>query len=137
MGNTKVKDLKSGMVLASHVFNIAGQVLLPKGTVLSDATIQMLKRREIAVVETEAPKNEAPGLPSPLPQPPDPSAEVIEPIEPPAPKPTLAPLSPTQVEERVKFLFRHTDLHHPLMQALYQESLKKHLHQNIAREETP
>ena len=97
MGKVRIKDLKMGMILASHARDPNGRLLLPAGEEITDKHIRTLKAWGIAEVDIESNKDEvSEGRPS---------AKNREPV-------------PTQVMEEVDELFRYTNKQHPAIKEL-------------------
>lgn len=110
MRKISLKEAQPGMVLASNVLNFAGQLLLNKGLTLTDDHLQMMKRRDVLLIDIE--ETASSGIPV-------------------ASAPTAATsvatkvLLPEQLEQKLKEKFRHADLTYPPMQAIY-EATKNH-----------
>lgn len=97
MGKVRIKDLKMGMILASHARDPNGRLLLPAGEEITDKHIRTLKAWGIAEVDIEGDKDEvSEGQPSVK------NAEQVS----------------TQVMEEVDELFRYTNKQHPAIKEL-------------------
>jgi len=97
MGKVRIKDLKMGMILASHARDPNGRLLLPAGEEITDKHIRTLKAWGIAEVDIESNKDEVSEG--------QPSVKNREPV-------------PTQVMEEVDELFRYTNKQHPAIKEL-------------------
>ena len=97
MGKVRIKELKMGMVLASHARDPNGRLLIPAGEEITDKHILTLKAWGIAEVDIEGNEDEvSQGLSS---------VKKAEPV-------------PTQVIEEVDELFRYTNKQHPAIKEL-------------------
>jgi hypothetical protein len=97
MGTFRIKDLKMGMILASHARDPNGRLLLPAGEEITDKNIRTLKAWGIAEVDIEGDEDEvSEGQPS------NKKSEQV----------------PTQVIEEVDELFRYTNKKHPAIKEM-------------------
>jgi hypothetical protein len=97
MAKIRIKDLKMGMVLASHAKDPNGRLLLPAGEKISDKHIRTLMAWGITEVNIEGNEDEA--LKS------KPSAKNTQPF-------------PQQLAEEVGELFRYSNGQHPAIKEL-------------------
>lgn len=97
MDKVRLKDLKIGMILASHARDPNGRLLLPAGEKITDKHICTLKAWGIAEVDIEGNEDEVSEG--------QPSGENAKPV-------------PTQVMEEVDELFRYTNKEHPAIKEL-------------------
>lgn len=99
MAKVRLKDLKLGMVLASHARDPNGRLLLPAGEEITDKHIRTFKAWGMAEVDVEGDKDEA-GVPAS-----QPAVKKVKTV-------------PVQVQEEVDELFRYSNREHPAIKEL-------------------
>ncbi len=99
MAIVRLKDLKPGMVLASHAMDPNGRLLLTVGEVITDKHIRTFKAWGISELDIKDSEEE--------------NTVVVD-----GAQDVKAEQVPTQVSEEVDELFRYTNRQHPAMKEL-------------------